>query len=178
MDSAASWLRGVLLKYRVRPEAADEVLRHCDVTILDPDSVQGGGIVNYTARPDYWLVTLYSSQHEAAVHEAAHVWWFLHQNNDLVAMLIDQYHVQGDLRHMPRFRTVRQACYEGIHGNGQGFGGYWVGLPYNRWNADEMFAGMCSLIMGDMEMLPHAMRGLFEGLFEPRQVIHLPLLFG
>jgi len=175
---ASAWLREVLLRYRVRREAADAILSHADVTILEPDSVTGGGMVQYTDRPDYWHIVLGTRQEEAALHEAAHVWWWLWQDDARTAMLIDQYHVQGDLRHMPRFRTVRQACYEGIHGNGQGFGGYWVGLPYNRWNADEMFAGMCSLIMGDMEMLPHAMRGLFEGLFEPRQVIHLPLLFG
>lgn len=177
MTDAHAFAADVMRRYRVRPEAAERILAHCDVTVLNPDSVQGGGMVQYTTRPDYWHVVLHTRQDEACLHEMAHVWWFLHQTDAMVAMLIDQYHVQGDLRHMPRFRRVRQACYEGIHGNGQGFDGYWVGPPYNRWNADEMFAGMASLIMGDVEMLPHAMRGLFEGLFLPRQTIWFPMVW-
>lgn len=176
MDARA-FAAEVLARYNVRPEAAAAILAHCDVTVLDPDSVQGGGIVNYTDRPNYWHVVLYSAQHEACLHEMAHVWWFCSQNDHLVAMLIDQYFIQASLRHRPRFKRVRQACYEGIHGNGQGFDGYWVGPPYNRWNADEMHAGMCSLIMGDTDMLPHAMRPLFERLFLPRQIIYMPMVW-
>ncbi len=167
-------------KYRVRPEAADEILRHCDVTVLDADSVMGGGVVQYTDRPDRWHIVLSTAQHEAAVHEASHIWWFLHQNNDLVAHIIDQYHIQGDLRHKPRYKAVRQACYEGIHGNEAGWPGYWVGPPYNRWNADEMYAGLASLIMGDVLMLPPQLRTLYEGLFWPRETprVYMPMVWG
>lgn len=173
---ARTWFRDVLRRYNVRPEAAERILAHCDVTILDPASVTGGGVVQYTDRPDYWHVVLYSAQHEACLHEMAHVWWFLFQTDAMVAMLIDQYFIQGDQRDKPRFRKVRQACWEGIHGNGV-WPGYWVGPPYNRWNADEMYAGMCSLIMGDTDMLPHAMRPLFDGLFLPRHTIYMPMVW-
>ena len=121
MDAAA-WLHSILLRYRVRPEAADEILAHCDVTILDPNSAMGGGIVNYTPRPDYWHVVLNTAQHEAALHEAAHVWWFLHQTDAWVQQIIDQYFIQAELRHRPRFRKVRQACWEGVHGGPTGMG--------------------------------------------------------
>lgn len=174
---ARTWVRDVLLRYRCRPDAAAEILAHCDVTILDPANVTGGGVVQYTDRPDYWHVVLQGVEHEACLHEMAHVHWYLTQDDHTTAMLIDQYHIQAQLRHKPRFRRVRQACYEGIHGNGQGFDGYWVGPPYNRWNADEMHAGMCSLIMGDTDMLPHAMRPLFERLFLPRQIIYMPMVW-
>jgi len=177
VTQAATWLRGVLLRYRVRPEAADEVLRHCDVTILDPDSVSGGGVVNYTARPDYWLVTLYSAQHEAAVHEAAHVWWFLHQTDAWVAYIIDQYFIQGDLRHRPRFRKVRQACWEGVHGGPTGKGVYWADYA-GRYDDRECFAGLASLIMGDVLMLPPGLRELYERMFRPAERIYMPMVWG
>lgn len=174
--SARAFAADVMARYRVRPEQAADILAHCDVTVLDPDSVTGGGIVNYTDRPDYWHVVLSTAQHEACLHEMAHVWWFLEQNDHLVAMLIDQYFIQASLRHRPRFKRVRQACWEAVYGGPSGKGWAWADYA-GRYDDRELYAGMASLIMGDVEMLPHAMRGLFEGLFEPRQTIWFPMVW-
>ena len=76
-----SFARDVLRRYRVRPDAAERILAHADITILEPDSVRGGGVVQYTDRPDYWHIVLGTRQEEAALHEAAHVWWWLWQDD-------------------------------------------------------------------------------------------------
>lgn len=178
MDARA-FAADVMRRYRVRPEEAERILAHCDVTIIDPDSVQGGGMVQYTTRPDYWHVVLYSAQHEACLHEMAHVHYFLRQTDAMVAMLIDQYFIQASLRHRPRFKRVRQACWEAVYGGPSGKGWAWADYA-GRYDDRELYAGMASLVMGDMWQLPYGLRVILETTFLPREVhtTRLPIVFG
>jgi len=170
-----SWLRDVLLRYRYRPEAADAVLAHCDVEVRDPHSDTGGGVV-YPDGPQRWRIVLYTAQHEAAVHEAAHVWWFLFQTDAMSAYLIDMMIAQSDLAHRPRWRPFRELMRTYRYGDGV-WPGMWVQAA-GRWNHDEIWAGGASYSMGDVTLYPPMARRLYERMFEPREATWLPLVTG
>ncbi len=176
-----SFARDVLRRYRVRPEAAERILAHCDVTVLNPDSVQGGGMVQYTTRPDYWHVVLHTRQEEAALHEAAHVHYELIQTDAWIAAFRGEYFYQADMVHKPRFRLVRQACHEGVYGNDQGFPGYRTGNLSNPWYTTEMYAGLISLVMGHVEWMPPRLRKFFDRpgcFYQAYERVMLPVVFG
>jgi len=146
------------------------------VAVQDWDLTSGGGTVLYSERPDFWHVLLYTAQEEAAVHEAAHVWWYLWQNDERTAWLIREYLRQAELVHSGEYGRVRRICHEGVYGNDRGFKGYWLDAPYNRWNADEMFAGLASGIMGDVALLPPELREIYGHMFEPGEMVYIPAM--
>jgi len=41
-----------------------------------------------------------------------------------------------------------------------------------------MFAGLASLIMGDVSLLPGGLRWLYERMFEKRESVYLPVVHG
>ena len=109
MTDTRAWLANTLQARNFRAEVIAAILSHADVEIRDWDSVSGGGTV-LAAGPSRWRIVLATVQHEAACHEAAHVWWFLSQNDALVARLIAAMLHQADLVHRPRFRMIRELC--------------------------------------------------------------------
>lgn len=173
---SVDFIRRVLGKYNVRPTAIEDILAHVDVDLRNQDSVTGGGTVLPLADKRYILV-LYSGQEEACLHECAHVWWFLHQNDKLVEQLVGEMLYQAETNG-PRFRKVRGLCKLYRDGDGRGWPGMWVGPPYDRWNADEIFAGLASATMGDTKEYPPELRVIYEMLFNPRELTYLPIVFG
>jgi len=179
MDAAA-WLHAVLLRYRVRPEAAAEILAHCDVEVHDWSSTRGGGIM-YQTGPHRWLIVLYTAQDEAALHEAAHVHYELIQTDDWIARFRGEYFHQADLAHHARFKRVRQACHEGVYGDGKGFAGYRTASVSNPWYTTEMYAGLVSLVMGQVDQMPPPLRAFYDRpgcIYQPREMIYMPMMWG
>lgn len=117
-------------------------------------------------------------EHEAAIHEAAHIWYYLYQNDALAAMLIDMMMVESERTHMARWKAFRQLMATYRWGDGQGWSGMWVESAH-RFNHDEIWAGGASFSMGDMMKYPPMVRRIYERMFLPREVAaYLPLVMG
>lgn len=167
----------ILRQCAFRSSAADQIMAHSTFAIRDLNSAAGGGTVLPAGR-QRWDVKLDSVQHEACVHECAHVWWFLNQDDESTKTLITQVEMQADLAHLPGYERVRNLCKTYIYGDGSGFPGMWVGEPYNRWNADEIFAGLASGTMGDLSLFPPGLQAIYGGMLRRNEQIWLPTLFG
>jgi hypothetical protein len=136
------------------------------VKVRDGSSTRGGG---------YWwperkLVELFSAQEEAAIHELAHAWWHerrLHGANAAEMMVATvKLTEESDPRYGRASELARQYVY-GIPGQADKNSptGWWRGMLVdgNDW---EMFAGLASGAMGQLDRLPPYVRRFYEGLFD------------
>jgi len=150
-----SFVAEVMERYGFTPEAARWIRREIPVQVDDASSTGGGG---------YWipqqrLVRLFSAQHEAAVHELAHAWWHFRRLGQEKALM--QAVVRAAHEPDPRYRRVRDLAHGYVYGiAAQGWPGLLV--DSNDW---EMFAGLASGTMGDMNLMPPYLRVFYQGLF-------------
>jgi hypothetical protein len=160
-----SWFDGHFKRYPFTPEAI-EYFRTLRLEAGDLSAPHGGGF--------WWdrrnLVQIRGAQDEAALHELSHAWWHherLRGNNaremmDAVVRLARE----SD----PRYAAARQLADYYVNGipsqpDPSSPTGYWRGMLVedNDW---EMFAGLASGTMGDMQLLPPYVRRFYVGLFE------------
>jgi hypothetical protein len=145
-------------------------------SIYDWNSERGGGYFNFTSPK--W-VELFTVQREAAVHECAHAaWWAVERlwplkKDPLVRRLCAEFARQAD---MPQheYGTVRRLCHVYRYGDGN-----WLGMweaDKQRWNHDEVFAGLASGTMGDMSLMPPALRSIFGHVFKVPKLTYLPFV--
>jgi hypothetical protein len=163
-ERAREWFEGLFDRQPFTREAR-EFFRTLRLEVGDLSRELGGGF--------WWgdrsLVQVRGCQEEAALHELAHAFWHerrLEGNNardfmDAVVKLADE--------RDPRY--ARAATLAGHYVNGiptqpdpSSPTGYWRGMLVedNDW---EMFAGLASGVMGDMQRLPTYVRQFYSGLF-------------
>ena len=119
-------------------------------------------------------MVLYTAQHEAAVHEAAHVWYTLNQDDALTDAMVNMMLSQSDRVALPHWQPFRRLMNVYRYGQGD-WPGMWV-QSANRWNHDEIWAGGASFSMGVLRQYPVMARRLYERMFEPANWTLLPLV--
>lgn len=172
MTTDADWLLDVLGRYHVRRPALRLLRRRTRVTIHNRASTSGGGLCHYAWPPSLTWIELWTAQHEAAVHEAAHAWWWeMYVRNRAVHAWRADVLVAAFLRESeaPRdeYADVRRLCatLRAQPGMREGDG----------WNHYEIFASIASGVMGDLDRLPPSLRGTYTPLFGVERV-YLPVL--
>ncbi len=156
-DREAAWVFAgeVIRQHHFTPEAQEWLRANVNLRVDDYGSTRGGG---------YWApatreVRLFTTQHEAAVHELAHAWWHdrRHSLKDQMIAATERLSSERD----PRYSATAKLAYGYAHGIPEK---NWPGMLVDR-NDCEMFAGIASGTMGDMSLLPPYARELYEGLF-------------
>ena len=174
---ARTWSKDVMREYGFRDDAQSLLLDKCNFFIEDPFSTRGGGWCRFGYGGDRTTVYLYTGQPEAAVHEMAHAWWFLIEVNNaerknlLISRLI-AYLLHQSEQPLDSFATVRNLCRVYRYGN-EIWSGMWMS-QYNRWNHDEIFAGLASGTMGNLTMYPYDLRRIYTQMFEGPRTVYLP----
>lgn len=155
-------------QYGFREDAQRLLLDNCVFEMADPGSIRGGGFCRFGYDGERTVVHLDTAQHEAAVHEMAHAWWFLIEVGNqarkdlLVNRLLEYFLKQADAT-PGRFALVRNHCRIYKYGEGD-FPGMWMDHR-ERWNHDEIFAGLASSVMGDVRQMPADLRRIFRHCF-------------
>jgi len=159
-EDARAWFEGVWRRHAFDAEAI-EYFRTLRLEVGTLDEPLGGG---------YWiseerLVLLRGAQDEAAVHELAHAWWEQHrveQRDELMSVLR-----QLGSRCPSGYDRVAELA--GVYCNGipsqvdtNSPTGYWRGMLAED-NDHETFAGFCSGVMADAELLPPELRRFYNG---------------
>jgi hypothetical protein len=128
------------------------------------DAPMGGG---------YWfgvrqLVMLRGTQDEAAVHELAHAWWERRRGTHRDALM----HLLKDLGAQPPAGFPRIAELANVYCHGirtqtdpTSPTGYWRGMLAED-NDHETFAGFCSGVMADANLLPPPLREFYRGFLK------------
>ena len=177
--NAMVWCTDIMQQYNFREEVQRLLLKYCDFTIDDPWSTHGGGWCRFGYGENRTHVHLFTGQHEAAVHEMAHAWWFLLEKNPykpkrkdrLVGRLIAYFLRHSDLPPRP-FPIVRGLCRVYRYGEGN-WPGMWM-PEQGRWNHDEVLAGLASGTMGNLDMYPYDLRRIYSLMFAEPQKVYVP----
>jgi Ser/Thr protein kinase RdoA (MazF antagonist) len=160
----------ILPRYNFRKEAADLILDNCEFFLLDEMSTRGGGRITYTTP---CFVTFDTSQHEAAVHELAHAWWYLRgataadteqQIRRLLSAFLYEATQDGSEYALVRYlcRVYRECMWA---------------ADQNRWNHDEVFSGLASAVMGDLSLFPPDLRCIYAQMFGEPDVVYVPAVY-
>ena len=70
---------------------------------------------------------------------------------------------------------MRELCHVYKHGDGKGFDGMWM-PEHNRYNHDEIAAGLASGVMGDMGQMPPALLPIFKYIFKVPEKVYIPIV--
>jgi len=118
---------------------------------------------------DRGLVQVRGAQDEAAVHELAHAFWHEARERDDNARAIMDAVVRLSEETDPQYERAATLGRHYVHGiptqpDPDSPTGYWRGMLVEK-NDTEMFAGLASGVMGDMNLLPPYVRRFYAGLF-------------
>lgn len=144
------------------PEAQKEFE---EVTLKVNRSVGGGG----GWRPSSWSIELGSPSLETTIHEYAHAWYH-NRRDDLADDLVAATFKLAEETD-PQYQRAADLARVYINGDpNTGFPGMKTepgqgGGPNKEWIDWEIFAGLASGIMGDLNQLPPYMRKFYGGLF-------------
>jgi hypothetical protein len=159
-DDARAWFEGLWQRKPFERPAID-YFRTLRLEIGSLDEPLGGG---------YWfgdrnLVMLRGVQDEAAVHELAHGWWERQRTTQRDALM----HLLRDLGNTPPpgFPRIAELAHVYCHGiptqrDDSSPTGYWRGMLAED-NDHETFAGFCSGVMADAQLMPPALRAFYKG---------------
>ena len=136
------------------------------VEVRDPRGSSGGGFW----WPDRRLVDLFSAQKEAAIHELAHAWWHNRRLEGLNAPKLMVAVVRLTEEPDPRYSRARELANHYVYGittqpDANSPTGWWRGMLVdgNDW---EMYAGLASGVLGDLNLLPPYLRPFFADFFD------------
>jgi hypothetical protein len=152
-------LNDVYGKYGMTPEARALFNDRTAIVVADLSTSLPGGLAMGHS-PEWYGVALSGIQDEATVHELAHIWWFEAKRqgaspSDLLTAVRQLAHEQD-----PRYAGAAAQAREYVYGHVWGGPG-----PAELGNDDEVFAGIASGLMGDVEQLPGYFRKFYDGLF-------------
>ena len=137
--------------------------------IHDLSQELGGGFWH----PETRTVQVRGNQAEALIHELAHAYWETARTRPgeierLVAALLRLAEEQD-----PTYARLQRLAHDYVHGipsqpDETSPTGYWMGMRQASasWIDWEIFAGLASGSMADLDMMPLYLRELYEGLFE------------
>lgn len=160
------WVKSVLLKYNVRRDVIALLMKHGYFTIKDKYSTNGGGVTHWATPPEKIWVELYTKQDEACIHECAHayrVYLITYQPEKwdrIKARLITQFLKEADINN-GEYTHIRDLCRVYKYGMND-WEGMWVASS-NMWNESEIWAGLASGSMGDMNLFPDS---LITGIYD------------
>lgn len=159
-DDARRWFEELWQRQPFEAEAV-AYFRTLRLEIGTLDEPMGGG---------YWfgdrqLVMLRGIQDEAALHELAHAWWERRRSTQRDALM----DVLRELGTHPPAGFPRAAELASVYCHGiktqrddTSPTGYWRGMLAED-NDHETFAGFCSGVMADANLLPPALRSFYSG---------------
>lgn len=151
----------------IRPEAWERLKRDgVTVNVRDARTTTGGGYW----WPDRKLVDLFTAQAEAAIHELAHAWWHERRLQGTAAADLIVAVVRLSEETDPRYARATELARQYVYGipsqrDPNSPTGWWRGMLVegNDW---EMFAGLASGTMGQLDRLPDYVRRFYVGLFD------------
>lgn len=141
--------------------------------IADHDSTAGGGScwfghgVHKQGKTLVYLETMQGG--EAPVHEAGHAWWYEIQRTSpdhkegMRQAMLKAFQVEAN-KPLEPFPWIRGKCREWMYGDSTGKT-LWLD-EHNRWDHDEIWAGLCSACLGDLSIVPPSfVHGVLDQFF-------------
>src|SRR5690606_28436826 len=163
--------------YPFKSSAREYLLDNVYTYVYDFDKKTGGGYYDIENN----VISLQTAQEEGAVHELAHAYWETLREDELgegtyasalgVSLLAvgQQMQVNPD-DYDPELASMVE---EYLVGNKEGtFTGFYGQEGDELVNDHEIYAGLASWAMGDIDLLPESLRPYYEGLFEPSPAVN------
>jgi len=155
-QNVIEYLDGLFEHFPFTAQAQHWLRRSVRVAIRDLTSHRGGGFFY----PLQGRVFLFTAQYEAAIHELAHAWWDVrrHRHKDQLISALLRAAMETD----PQYREIAALARDYVLGSEDG---QFEGLLLSR-NDTEIYAGLASGCMANIQLLPPYLREFYQDLFE------------
>jgi endoglucanase len=134
--------------------------------VADPNSTSGGGFW----KPEDKTVNLNTAQTEAALHETSHAWWdyVAKDKPDVKAAFVEAVKKLANDTN-PQVARAAQLAHDYVYGDT--FPGMMHAAADGGVNDWEMYAGLASGVMGDINKLPTYIQPYYSQLFDGGQTV-------
>ncbi|MCO5214397.1 MAG: peptidoglycan DD-metalloendopeptidase family protein [Caldilinea sp.] len=180
LQRSYEFVQDVTRTYPFKSSARDYLLDNVYTYVYDLESKTGGGYYDIENN----VISLQTAQEEGAIHEMSHAYWNTLREEELGEGVTYAGALAASLQMTGKMMEANPDAYdpelavlvdEYLVGNKEGTftGFYSYGEGRDAWIDDhEIYAGLASWAMGDIDLLPESLRPYYEGLFEPSPAVN------
>ncbi len=173
LQRSYEFAQDVTRTYPFKSSARDYLLDNVYTYVYDFEKKSGGGLYDFDNR----AITLQTAQEEGAIHEMSHAYWETVREDELGEGVTYGGSLAASLQMTGKMMEANPDAYDPelaamvdqyLHGNKAGtFAGFYSQDGDLAVNDHEIYAGLASWAMGDIDLLPESLRPYYAGLFEP-----------